>query len=749
MSPPYNPNTTANQNATTNNDTKHYIESLGCVTLTLWAIEKTTPLDGTPPIWQCTCPRGKDCKNPGKHPRPHATDSTNYGVKCNSESGVFVIDLDNKPGSHNGITNFKELVGERELPETFTVATPSGGYHFYFRHPGDREIATNAGQLALGVDVRGDGGYVVGPGSLHVVGATYRIVIDMPFSDAPEWLLDLVTKRATPAPSEKGVSAIGPDHSFWSHYTDLFINECQHGMQAIEGQGGDARLFEVVKYGIRDLCLPDEFVFNAIAEHFNPRCEPPWDPEELSQALVHKIEFARFKGHSATMTVPPKGWEEMAARLSVPKEIRPAPRTSSTSNYVANHSLANYSAPRNYAEESVGTDRMALETTPSNCPATPNYPANSSSTLIDTAPTSTVIDAVEEPFEIGQPATKEAAKKSNSEIMWLLKHSPAWENVFRWDEFRQDLIAIKPPCALECQRPRSGLPETDITTVLLWFEYYGMSVTRDNIRALIMKVAKTNSYHPVRDYLTSFTPKEDRKLLDTLATELFGCEHEHENLYLKLALIGAAKRIFEPGCEMHNMPILVAPQGVGKSTGVKTLFGSDWTRDQLSDLSSKDASQDLLGFWCVEVAELDKLLRTENSTAKAFLTRSTDRFRPPYERGTQEFPRQCVFFGTTNHEDFLRDETGERRYWPIRVLKVVDLDRIKALRDAIWSAVVWEVKQGTPHWLTYEQNLLLEPLKAEFALEDPWLDAITEYVRCKEETTCSGCFRDGHYAKRP
>jgi predicted P-loop ATPase len=143
----------------------------------------------------------------------------------------------------------------------------------------------------------------------------------------------------------------------------------------------------------------------------------------------------------------------------------------------------------------------------------------------------------------------------------------------------------------------------------------------------------------------------------------------------------------------------------------------------------------LLGVWLVEIAELDSMTRTEVSRVKAFLSRSTDRFRPPYGRRIVEQPRRCVFAGTVNAFEYLRDETGNRRFWPVRC-SVARLDELHRDRDQIWAEAVHEFKQGATWWL--DGALLIQEAEQEQAdrlQQDPWQENIETFVSTRDDVT--------------
>ena len=169
-------------------------------------------------------------------------------------------------------------------------------------------------------------------------------------------------------------------------------------------------------------------------------------------------------------------------------------------------------------------------------------------------------------------------------------------------------------------------------------------------------------------------------------------------------------RICRSGAKADHMLILEGHQGARKSTALKILAGENWFTDELPDLGSKDAAIHMQGVWIVEIAELDAIGRAEVSRIKAFLTRTTDRFRPPYGRHTVEIRRQCVFAGTVNPDTYLRDETGNRRFWPIRCGDI-DIESLRRDRDQLWAEAVARFKDGAIWWL--EDTALLKAAREE------------------------------------
>lgn len=147
------------------------------------------------------------------------------------------------------------------------------------------------------------------------------------------------------------------------------------------------------------------------------------------------------------------------------------------------------------------------------------------------------------------------------------------------------------------------------------------------------------------------------------------------------------------------MPILEGRQGIGKSSAVAALFGREYFGDHLPDTGSKDAADYVRGKWCIEVAELDSVRRSAVESAKAFFSRQVERFRPAYGRNEIEYPRRNVFVGTTNSDNYLRDNTGNRRFWPIAVEGHTDVEAILRDRNQLWAEAYARYMADEQWWL--------------------------------------------------
>lgn len=218
---------------------------------------------------------------------------------------------------------------------------------------------------------------------------------------------------------------------------------------------------------------------------------------------------------------------------------------------------------------------------------------------------------------------------------------------------------------------------------------YGIKVGKEMVADSIRLAAQNNSFHPLLDYLESVRGIEpDQELVETFWVRHAGVE---DNPYTREAtlLMGIASvaRLFEPGHKWDHAIIFEGPQGIGKSTAVKRLYGAFYFGELHADLKDeKKCAEAMMGKWVLELPELSALHKSDHNDAKAFITRQDDDVRLSYDRHVSRLPRQCVFFGTSNDSEYLRDPTGNRRFWPMVCAdRPIDLAGILAERDAFWA----------------------------------------------------------------
>lgn len=269
------------------------------------------------------------------------------------------------------------------------------------------------------------------------------------------------------------------------------------------------------------------------------------------------------------------------------------------------------------------------------------------------------------------------------------------------------------------------------------YQHVDYQPTKDNVYEAIMSMCYESKFHPVLDYLNSLE-WDGVPRCSELFTKGFPCVDDKR--YLRECgvrfMISATARARRPGCKVDTMPVVCSPQGSLKSTGVRVLFGGDWSSDAaIPDLKSKDAAIVLRGTWCQEYAELAGMGNQDVATLKAFLSRATDTYRAPYGRTAEDHPRRCVFFGTVNETGYLRDPTGGRRFWPMEMAAGtrVDLDWLEANRDQLWAEADARLARSERWWLEDEAWTLATERAADETIEDPWAAEISEFLTTRLE----------------
>ena len=286
-------------------------------------------------------------------------------------------------------------------------------------------------------------------------------------------------------------------------------------------------------------------------------------------------------------------------------------------------------------------------------------------------------------------------------VLVLLRDSAEWSGVVGYDLFGQCAMMLKaapgfPPSEAPFPRPWT---DRDDVQALGWMQRHG--VLLQSTRAVgqaVQVVAFENPYHPVKQYLESLV-WDGAPRVDTWLPRCLGCEDTaFARAVGACTLIAAIARIYLPGCKHDACPLLIGEQGTMKSTAVRELFGTSWFSDHVSDLTNKDSRIELQGRWCIELAELSAVRRSEIERVKAYLSCQTDVFRPPYGTRCVEFPRQVIFIATSNDPSPLTDASGARRFWPIHCGQI-DVETIRRERDQLWAESLTRYRAGESWWL--------------------------------------------------
>lgn len=311
-------------------------------------------------------------------------------------------------------------------------------------------------------------------------------------------------------------------------------------------------------------------------------------------------------------------------------------------------------------------------------------------------------------------------KPTLDNMLKILVHDQALSGRVAYDRFASRYVA-------KGALPWNMTPGTRLWTDaddagLRWYLENKYEVTgRDKVQDAMIMCAEQNGFNEVLDYLNSLTwdgvPRLDMLFIDYLGAE----DNVYTRAVARKSLTAAVARAFEPGCKYDTMPILIGRQGAGKSTLIRTI-GKKWYADGLSTFEGKEAAENIQGKWIIEAGEMAGYTRAEENASKQFLSRQVDVFRQAYGRRTQEYPRRCVFFGSSNQYEFLKDITGNRRFWPI------DIETQKPTKnvyvnlpgevDQIWAEAVVRYKNG--------ESLIIEDNEAALKIAETAREAHME-----------------------
>lgn len=292
--------------------------------------------------------------------------------------------------------------------------------------------------------------------------------------------------------------------------------------------------------------------------------------------------------------------------------------------------------------------------------------------------------------------------------------------------------------------------DTDVSAVQEWLQQAGLPrIGKDCCHQSVDLTAQENAFHPVRQYLDAQRWDGKQRLDSWLSTYLGAEATAYTSGIGSMVLIAMVARIFSPGAKADYLLVLEGAQGARKSTACAVL-GGEWFSDNLPDVTDgKDVSQHLVGKWLIEISELSAMSKAESATLKAFISRPVERYRLSYGRKEVIQPRQCVFIGTTNKTAYLRDETGGRRFWPVRVGEVVIGDLIRD-RDQLFAEAVAQYRAGAKWWpdSAFEQTHIAPQQEARFE-SDAWEETLSAFLLDKQSVLVGELAREALHIETP
>jgi len=319
----------------------------------------------------------------------------------------------------------------------------------------------------------------------------------------------------------------------------------------------------------------------------------------------------------------------------------------------------------------------------------------------------------------------------------IFENDEAWRGAIGFNTFNKKVCKLSQLPIDQHEDQDEKWDDTDDFNAVAWVNNeYRFNPKRDMVTRAIVVAAQGNPFNPLKDYLRSLKwdgmPRIDTWLKDYLCSD-------QDDEYLKLVggiwLISAVARGLQPGCKVDTVPILEGAQGTGKTSVIKRLCpNTEWHIETQFNIGHKDVYEVIQGKWLVELAELKSLMGVDAETSKAFFSSDRDTFIPKYQRHSVSYRRQCVFIGTGNLDEYLRDATGNRRYLPIRCNNRVDLDKLGNARDQLWAEAVYRYDNGEK-WYTEADNPLVLHEHQSRMETDPWDSAIERFTEAHESFT--------------
>jgi predicted P-loop ATPase len=591
------------------------------------------------------------------------------GIGCVTGHASGLVCVDVDP--RNGGLDWYEA-NKHKLTGAQVERTGSGGLHLWFKHPGGW-IQSRTGKVGIapGVELKADGGHqvVIAP-SIHPNGKPYVWEGTIPFWD--------LRTRGEPLPGWIAEATAAPV-TRTSRRKDEFddrpedIEACRAALAelpgAVEGEGGDLATYKAMCLG-RDYSLSPA-VFWPLAKEWNDKCQPPWG----DSALEAKRRSAYRHARNDTPGV-----------------------------------LSSAVFPDDVNEEPTAENRARD-------PAAPK--AESTPVVVN--------------WQSEVLRSRDGWKNHPRNVELILTHDPKLTQCVRYNLLTNGIEIVRAPW-------RKWVGDTewsdeDSIALCQWAAraYEDRpALSKEAVEQAIVTYARQFSYHPVRDYLTSLTWDGTPRLDSWLSTYIGVQASPYASAVGRCYLLGAVRRVMSPGCKFDSMLVIEGPQGAYKSTSLRVLFGDNWFTDTDCAIGTKDANEALRGKWCWEIGELAGMTRADIATIKGFLSRRVDRYRPAYARHTRDYPRQIVIAGTTNDDEYLKDVTGARRFWPVRCGRI-DIDRLGIDRGQLWAEAYARYEAGAPSWLNQEESMLLAEEADSRYVEDVWTERVAQWLDAPDE----------------
>lgn len=319
-------------------------------------------------------------------------------------------------------------------------------------------------------------------------------------------------------------------------------------------------------------------------------------------------------------------------------------------------------------------------------------------------------------------------------------------SIFSFNQFSEDIEFLKSPIWDNSVDHNKNLDDQDITQIRYYLsKIHNFEPAKQIVGEACFIVSKRKSHHPVKKYIES-VKWDGIARIDEWLIKSINCE---DNIYTRSVaakfLIATVSRIYNPGCKFDHMLILEGGQGIGKSTLVETLAG-DWYLDTNFDNRDKDLIDSMRGVFIVEISELSGMGKKDVDWLKSFLSKKVDRVRLPYAARSKDFKRKCVFIGTYNpsgNNMYLRDDTGNRRFWPVECQGTININYVKENRYQLWAEALERFKNKEKYYIDDPIALeILNNIHGERELETPTHQQIKEWLKGRLEVSMKEILED-------
>ena len=619
-----------------------------------------------------------------------ATPGANCGIST-GPSGLVVLDLDGPEGQ----ALLRNLArGDSGVPRTLTVKTGRpGGFHLYYAGTGVPSSQVKDEHL----DVRGSTGYVLAPGCIHENGTIYTIVVDSPVAAVPAWVGPWVRSRGKGVvPAERNSSPTHANRPLPSIPAGGAATLAARALGALQGAGAEPWSPETeTRLRLALSAIPANIDGQTWVSFGMALCDLHWG------ANGHDVGFELWDEWSRTSQGKGAGNGEYRGRADLAKRWRGfQEKTYQGVRATVGSIFAKARELGGATGDNTGPHVSGVKTQQIN--GVPALPAP----IFSSAPNIVFPDVSK-----GRPlATCRNARLAIRGLGIECRH----------DAFRDR-------CTLGGQVVDNWAGElTDnavhILRVTIENTYRFDPGTTASQDAAVQECL-VNSRDPLLDYLDGLEWDGVSRLQPWLINYLGAHDTKFNRVVGALALMAAVRRAREPGCKFDQITVFEGPEGTLKSGAIKVMAG-EWFSDQtLLGLSDREQQEAVSGIWLYEIADLAGHNKAEVERTKAFASRTHDRARPAYGRRRIDQPRRCVFFGTTNSETYLKSQTGNRRFWPVRCGRI-DLEGLKRDRDQLWAEASALEERGSslvlPESLWGDAALLQDQRRDS----DPWEDAL-------------------------